>query len=182
VVSLQDLRVDKMSFWKKKPAPVSLTEMLSNPAYMEDFKSAEQAVVASIGTSPAMEKIETSCGSVTKLMVECLQNKSQADAECLLLHHAFLLCAGRSFEPNQHNAYVSCATKNKQTPAKCDALFNEMWSSVTRSVDAINAELTKDVLSEQDEELVLDCNGFRSNEGSIEPWLQCVVPKRCPKG
>ncbi len=83
-----------MSFWKKKPVVVSLTDLLSNETYVEDYKQAEQNVAQSVGTSPLLQAVESSCGEVTKLMVECLSNNSQADPKCILLHHAFLICAG----------------------------------------------------------------------------------------
>jgi hypothetical protein len=169
-------------FWQKKPATVSLTDLLSNPTYVEDYKKAEEKVSASIGVSPQMEKIERSCGRVTQMMVECLSKSTQSDPKCVLLHHAFLICAGKELVPSLQSSYLACASKNKQNPERCDAAFNEMWTGVNRSVTAINTELTKDVLTEQDEDLILDCNGFRTAEGSVEPWLQCVVPKRCPKG
>ena len=88
---------------------------------------------------------------------------------------------GKELVPSQQAAYLACASKNKSNPDRCDASFNDMWTGVNNRVTAINADLTKDVLSEEDQEIILDCNGFRNTEGSIEPWLQCTVPRRCPK-
>lgn len=107
-----------MAFWKKKPVQVSLTDLLSNDTYAEDYKVAEQRVAASIPTSPVMDKVEKQCGQVTQRMVECLQSSSQADPKCILLHHAFLVCAGKELVPTQQASYLACAGKNKQNPGE----------------------------------------------------------------
>ncbi len=173
--------MERLAFWRKKAAPVSLTDLLSREEYMPDFQAAEQAVEDSIGTAPELLALEASCGQVSQRMVQCMDGAALSDPQCILLHHAFLSCAARQLAPALHAAYTTCATKKKGFPERCDAAFAEMSAAVNGRVAAINANLRKDILSDEDAELMLDCEAFKdTKDGSMEEWLRCSVPKRCP--
>jgi hypothetical protein len=170
-----------MAFWRKKEQSVSLTDLLSRSEYIADFQAAERAVADSIGTSPELQQVEASCGRVSQEMVKCMEQSSLADPKCILLHHAFLVCAAKTFSPSLQAAFVNCVAANKSYPERCDGALEQMWSGVNARFVAINAELRKDVLSDADAELLLDCDAFKDKpDRDMEEWLQCTVPKRCP--
>ena len=180
-----------MSWFRKKPAEINVTELLSRKEYFDDFVAAQQAADAKLRENPMLEQL-AGCLSIQQKLMEEAQRVGSSDPTSLLLHSAFMVCAGNEVAPALAQTFQKCAQRNRGRPDLCDKEYTRMWDGVLTKMTRSDNELKKDLLSEVEEEVILDCKMLKESADSklqngleeegnaeLERWMRCTVPNVC---
>lgn len=173
------------------PVQVDVMKLLSRSEYMADDEAARQAVQQrEAAGNPLMKQLE-SCADIHAHMVKCIEENPSSDPKCLLLHQAWLICAGRQVAPALHDAFVQCATRHRAKPELCEGEFQSMWNGAANKAAT---EWRKRAFTDVEEEAMLDCKVFKEQldkaigehggdsphaDQSFGRWMQCVFPRAC---
>lgn len=181
-----------MSWFKKsvEKKEANVSDLLAKDEYLNDFVAAQQKVEAALGDNPMLAKIEK-CAELQKHLLECAQTGQTSDPKCLLLHQSWIICAGSQVTPQLFKLFSACASRNKTRPEACENEYQTMWSGVVAELQKADREATKNLLSESEQEVLLDCKLYKeeadnasnkqSQDKGLENWMRCVVPVVCPQ-
>merc|ERR1711991_1285838 len=182
-------RREGMSWFRKKPAVISLTELLQRHEYMEDFVAAQQESEQAMAKNPLLVQV-AKCSDLQAQVVHCMQERASNDAKCLLLHQSWMTCAASEVVPQLASQFVTCARRNAGRPEQCEREYQRMWDGVISVMQKSERTVKKDLLSEEEGEIILDCkmlkeaadNAMRTNEdadAALDTWMRCTVPRVC---
>ena len=108
-----------MSWFRRKPADINVTDLLSRKEYYDDFVAAQQDADAKLKQNPLLLQL-SSCSDVQARLMECAQQSGSSDPKCFLLHKSFMICAGSEIAPSLSKVFLACAKRNPNRPEMCD--------------------------------------------------------------
>ena len=156
---------------------------------MEDFVAAQQESEQAMAKNPLLVQV-AKCSDLQAQVVHCMQERASNDAKCLLLHQSWMTCAASEVVPQLASQFVTCARRNAGRPEQCEREYQRMWDGVISVMQKSERTVKKDLLSEEEEEIILDCkmlkeaadNAMRTNEdadAALDTWMRCTVPRVC---